>query len=111
MESLTVSSIETELEFVRFLLVCTKQQGVLLLKHLSPAQVNSISEICHNLLYSDLDESLLADLKHRKALIRRLGDKQRGVNSRRKDIAKHSAAVLSLLREVEPILPESVHDV
>ena len=112
MESAAVSYIQRELEFVRFLLVCNKHQASLLLRHLTPQQTNAIGEIFFNVLYSqDLDEDLLSGLKRHRTLIRRIGDRQKGVISRRKDIAKHSATVLRILQLVEVILPETVRDV
>ncbi len=112
MESTAVSFIERELEFIRFLLVSNKQQAALLLKHPTPQQVNAIGEIFYNVLYSeDLDQELLCGLKRHRALIRRIGDRQRTLGDRKKDIAKHSSAVLRILHIVEVILPESVRDV
>ncbi len=107
-----MSFIQKELEFVRFLLVCNKHQGSLLLKHSTPPQANAIGEIFFNVLYSeDLDDTLIDSLKRHRVLIRRIGNRLRGVNSRRKDIAKHSSTVLSILHQVEVILPETVRDV
>ncbi len=108
----TVSFVQRELEFVRFLLVCNKQQGALLLKSLTKPQTNAISEIFYNILFSQsLDEKLLEDLKRHKTLIRRIGDRQSALNNRRRAISLHSGVVFKILLLVEGILPDVVRDV
>lgn len=106
MEPLGVSAVEKELEFIRFLLTATKVQALLLLQHLTNQQVNAISEIFLNVLFSEsIDPELISGLRKHKLLLRKVGDRKKGVIARRRDISKHAATVLRILYQVESILP------
>lgn len=108
MEPVGVSAVEKELEFIRFLLTATKVQATLLLRHLTHQQTNAISEIFLNLLVStSIEPELISGLRKHKLLLRRVGDRKKGVLTRRRDIAKHAGIVLRILYQVESVLPQA----
>lgn len=103
-----ISAVEKEFEFLRFLLVTNTTQGILLLKHATPAQTNAVSEIFHNLLHSqDLGDELVHSLKKHKLLIRRVGEIGVGLQRRRFVLIKQARVILKILHLVESILPSA----
>lgn len=98
--------MEIHSEFLRFLLVCTQTQARVLLQNTTNGQVNAISEICYNILHGeDIDPELLSRLKKHSILIRKIGDRSRGVLTRREDIALHPRIVWKVLLLFESHIP------
>lgn len=101
-----ISVVEKERDLINFLVTTNRQQANWILKNLTSRQVDSISEICHNLLYSrDTFEEIVESLQPFKKIIRILGDKDSPRLLRKKTIARKSAAVLKILVRSESILP------
>lgn len=107
-EPTEVSVVETEGDFFRFLLTTSRAQGVVLLKNLTPRQVDAVGEVFQNILYSEeLDPNLLKTLKKQKHILRKAGDRKASVRRRKAAIKLHPLAVLKILKRVEDILPMS----
>ena len=107
-EPAEASIVETEGDFFRFLLSTSNAQGVVLLKSLTPRQVNAVGEIFQNILYSEeLDPELLKSLKKQKHILRKAGERKASVRKRKTVIKLHPLAVLKILKRVQDILPMS----
>lgn len=97
---------ERESDFLRFILVASDIQSTLLLKNLTRAQTNAISEICFNILHSEhIEQEVLVGLKRHANLIRRLGERNSGVDVRRRIIKERPQIILNIIRQVESMLP------
>ena len=57
-------SAEKQAVYLRFLLEAPLQQRTWLVKHITPAQVNAVGEVCYNILYGDIDVTKLEKYKH-----------------------------------------------
>ena len=101
-----VSTVEKEGDFFRFLLTTSRAQGTVLLKNLTPRQVDAVGEVFENILYSnELDPELLKSLKKQKHILRKAGERKASVRKRKAVIKLHPLAVLKILKRVEDILP------
>jgi len=103
------SFTEKEIEFLCFIAVTNKKQNRLILQNLTSSQVNCLSEICFNILYSDdIDGQLLSDLKKYATVIRKVADRKSTLVTRRTVIAQHPAKIVSIVRLIECLLPYNV---
>ena len=105
-EPTEVGVVQTEGDFFRFLFTTSRAQGVVLLKNLTPRQVNAVGEVFQNILYSEeLDPELLKSLKKQKHILRKAGERTASLRKRKTVIKLHPLAVLKILKRVEDIIP------
>ncbi len=100
--------VEKESDFLHFILSAKPTQSLLLLRNPTISQVDTISEICINIIHgTEVAENpeILEDLKPFKNLIRKLGDVKSGVSEKRTIICKHPQSILKIIQKIELLLP------
>jgi hypothetical protein len=90
---------EKQRAFLTFLPQASKRQLKLLLKTITREQLNAIGEVSYNVLYGNI---AVGELKHRKQLIRTLGDKRTPHYQRKELVCKHPKLVVELIQTVLP---------
>ena len=105
------SSVEKEIDFLRFILSGNQSQSTLLLRHITRSQTDAVSEVFLNLLHSEvLPQEVVEALKPYKTTIRKVGDSTSSYLIRRLAITKHTPSVYKVLLQVENILPFTGRD-
>ena len=96
---------ELEKVFLRFMLEATARQAKLILKEVTPSQLQAIGEVCLNLMHGSITDDLLRDLKPFRELIRQLADKSLSTKRRKQIAVKQSKQMVQVLTLVQGILP------
>ncbi len=84
----------------------SKEQARALLETATPDQVNSITEIIHNLLFGELplNKNIKETLKKRRKSLTKISDKTKSVRSRSCLVQQHSRLVYDTVLQVKTIL-------
>lgn len=89
-------------DFLTLLLTTENKQQKALIDSITPAQVDCLSEVFHNLAYVvDLEPDQYNFMKRRKNAIKALSHVQRSRKYRKSNIQKHSPCMLKVLDQVK----------